>query len=63
MIVSWNGAVVPFAPSMREVMPLAVSGSASEEELALFGQLWQARVKAILVDEVDNPELIIVKRV
>lgn len=56
--VSFNGQIVPFAPEMRELMPKAVGGDATAEELHRFGELWQARVKAILVDEFNNPELI-----
>ncbi|WII92945.1 hypothetical protein QEO94_09985 [Kingella negevensis] len=59
--VSFNGKIVPFAPEMREIMPLAVSGQATAEQLARFGELWQTRVKAILLDNWDNPELVLVK--
>lgn len=37
--VSLNAALQPFAPEMRELMPKAVGGSASAEELERFGQL------------------------
>ena len=61
--VTFNGSVVPFAPEMREIMPQAVAGMASPEELQRFGELWQARVHAILVEQVDNPEMIVVEAV
>ena len=59
--VSFNGSVVPFAPEMRDIMPQAVAGMASPEELQRFGELWQARVHAILVEQADNPEMIVVQ--
>lgn len=37
--VGLNAALQPFAPEMRDIMPKAVSGSASAEELERFGQL------------------------
>ena len=33
-------------------------GQASAQELARFAQLWQARVKAMLIDHVDDPRLV-----
>ena len=48
---------------MRDIMPQAVAGMASPEELQRFGELWQARVHAILVEQVDNPEMIVVEAV
>ena len=59
--VSFNGKIAPFAPEMREIMPLAVSGQATAEQLARFGELWQQRVRTILIDEYDNPELVVVR--
>ena len=61
--VSLNAALQPFAPEMRELMPKAVGGSASAEELERFGQLWQARVRAFLIDQADNPEFVTVSEI
>ena len=61
--MSFNGSIVPFAPEMRDIMPQAVAGMASPEELQRFGELWQARVEAILTREADNPEMIVVEAV
>lgn len=61
--VSLNAALQPFAPQMRDIMPKAVSGSASAEELEHFGQLWQARVKAFLTESADDPQFVIVREV
>ena len=55
--VALDAGVAPFGDDMRAVMPRAVSGTANAQELARFAELWQARVKTMLVDEVDNPQL------
>lgn len=61
--VSLNAALQPFAPEMRELMPKAVGGSASAEELKQFGELWQERVRAFLIDQADNPEFVTVSEI
>ncbi|WP_127403018.1 FmdE family protein [Neisseria meningitidis] len=61
--VSLNAALQPFAPEMRELMPKAVGGSASADELKQFGELWQERVRAFLIDQADNPEFVTVKEI
>ena len=61
--VSLNAALQPFAPQMRDIMPKAVSGSASTDELKQFGELWQERVRAFLIGQADNPEFVTVKEI
>lgn len=61
--VSLNAALQPFAPQMRDIMPKAVSGSASADELKQFGELWQERVRAFLIDQADNPEFVTVSEI
>ncbi|HEZ7177883.1 TPA: hypothetical protein WJH89_001034 [Neisseria meningitidis] len=61
--VSLNAAPKPFAPEMRDIMPKAVSGSASPDELKQFGELWQERVRAFLIDQADNPEFVTVSEI
>ena len=61
--VSLNAALQPFAPQMRDIMPKAVSGSASSDELKQFGELWQERVRAFLIDQADNPEFVTVSEI
>lgn len=61
--VSLNAALQPFAPQMRDIMPKAVSGSASADELKQFGDLWQERVRAFLIDQADNPEFVTVSEI
>lgn len=56
--IDYHAQRVPFAPQMAEVMPKAVSGTASDEELRLFKELWQERTRTILVDHADDDGLI-----
>jgi len=53
-----NAAVVPFLAEMQSLMPKAVSGQATPDELARFGELWQARVRTMLLEHADDPELL-----
>ena len=39
-------------------MPLAVSGRADAAELAHFGELWQSRVRAMLLEHADDAEML-----
>lgn len=59
--VFYHANRVPFAPEMAEVMPKAVAGTATPDELRLFRELWQGRTKAILIDNADNLELVEVR--
>ena len=57
--VLFDGSQVPWSdPEMPLLIACAVSGQASAQEQERFSQNWQARVKAILVDHVDDPLLI-----
>ena len=58
----YNPNAVPPKPEMQSLMPKVMAGQANEEELKRFGELWQERVKRILVDNADNPEMIRVER-
>lgn len=57
-----NGSLAPFAPEMQQLMPKAVSGTASPAELQRFGELWQARVKAFLVDFAADERLVVISQ-
>ncbi|GAB3778329.1 hypothetical protein GCM10028796_58590 [Ramlibacter monticola] len=48
-------------PRLRQLMPRCVGGIASAEELALFGSLWQERVRRLLLEHADDPEVIAVQ--
>jgi len=51
--------IVPPKPEMQELMQKSISGTASENERKLFGNLWQKRVEELLINNFDNPEVVI----
>jgi len=56
--VDSDASIVPWGDEMRQVMPKAVAEVATPEELRRFGELWQQRVRAMLVEHADDPRLI-----
>ena len=56
--VYYNPNAVDPDPKVAELMPKVLSSSATINEKKEFGELWQARVKRILIDELENEELI-----
>ena len=48
----------PVDPRQQGLMQKSISGMASDEEKELFGMLWQERVRVILIDLADNPNVI-----
>lgn len=56
-------AIAPWDERVRELMPKAFNGQLKDDDLKLFSELWQSRVKRILVDCVNEPELVLVERV
>ena len=56
--VSTHLQSVPASPKIRELMPLCVQGQASEDELRQFGNAWQQRVKVLLLEHADDPQVI-----
>lgn len=57
--VAYRPEIVPAAPRMRELLERIAAGSASDAERREFGVLWQERVKRILLDFADHPELVV----
>lgn len=49
-------------PRVGELMPLCVAGLASEDEQVLFQSLWQDRVRRLLTEHADDPEVITLLR-
>lgn len=49
---------VPPAPEAQELMQKVLAGNATPEEMGKFGDLWQVRVKRILIDHFDDPEIV-----
>jgi hypothetical protein len=53
---------VPGMPEMAPLLARVVGGVASAEERTGFARLWQERVRRILVDHGDDPDLVAVRR-
>jgi len=53
---------VPSDPRVGQLMPRCVMGVADGEEQALFRELWQERVRKLLLEHADDPEVIVVTR-
>lgn len=49
---------IPADPRLGALLPAVVQGAASPAERCLFGELWQDRVKRILIDHGDDPAVI-----
>lgn len=56
--VDTNPNVVPPAPQTMPLLQKILAQTADSDEKSEFGRLWQDRVKRILIDQRDNPELI-----
>ncbi len=48
----------PVDPRQQELMQKAMQGIATEDEKKLFGHLWQERVRAILIDLPNDPNVV-----
>jgi hypothetical protein len=59
VLVDYHPEAVPPAAEMPPLMARVVGGVADEAERATFGQLWQARVRRILLQESDAPTLVL----
>jgi len=51
---------IPASPYLPELMANCMSGTATREETAQFRILWQERVRSILLDYCDDPEVFVV---
>ena len=56
--VSLDLSSVPGDSRMGMLLPILLSGSATKDEARLFGELWQDRVRRILIDFHDDPRLV-----
>ncbi len=54
---------VPFAPQTSELMKKCLAGNATQEEAAEFRECWQARVRMLLLDHGDDPEVFLLRAV
>lgn len=57
-VASYHPELVPADPEMRDRLQRVLSGSRDPEDHARFAQLWQERVKRILVDYADLAGLV-----
>jgi len=53
--VTANPQLVPSSPRLPALMSASLSGSATPAEANEFRQLWQARVRSILLEHGDDP--------
>lgn len=49
---------IPADPRMMELLPRCLTGAAGPDEAALFGELWQDRVRRLLLEHGDDPMVI-----
>lgn len=61
--VLYNPNSVKPSPQMMPLMQKVLTKSATKQERELFATLWQARVKAILIENHGNKELIMLTKV
>ena len=53
---------VPSDVRVQQLLPKCLLGAATAEETATFHSLWQGRVRTLLLDHADDPEVIVVKQ-
>lgn len=58
--VQLDASVVPWGDEMKALAPKAITGQASAPELERFGQLWQERVRSMLLEHAGDAEMIAV---
>jgi hypothetical protein len=54
---------VPFAPQTAVLMQKCLDGSATPEETAEFRECWQVRVRTLLLEHGDDPEVFVLRPV
>jgi hypothetical protein len=48
--VKYNASAIPSNPEMGKLTPLIISGKASDKEISKFGDMWQERVRIVLLE-------------
>lgn len=56
--IDYNAAAVPPAPDLPPLMQRILAGAAGQEEVVRFAALWQDRVRRILIEHADDPEVV-----
>ncbi len=59
VLVDYRPEAVPPSPDLPPLMARIVGGVADEAERTTFGQLWQERVRRILLQESEEPTLVL----
>jgi hypothetical protein len=49
-------------PRLGELLPMIIHGGADAAQTRLFGELWQDRVRRLLIDHADDPAVVEVRR-
>jgi formylmethanofuran dehydrogenase subunit E len=52
---------VPADPRMALLLQRCLAATATADEVALFQSLWQGRVRKLLIEHADDPEIIVVQ--
>jgi hypothetical protein len=60
VLVGTNLQRVPASPRLPALMASCISNTASTAEIAEFRQLWQERVRSILLEHGDNPDVFLI---
>lgn len=63
VLMDYHPEKVPPSPGMPPLMARVVGGTADAEEREAFAKRWQDRVRSILVDHAQDPELVVVRPV
>ena len=61
VLVDYHPEASPPSPEMPPLMARVIGGTASEAERAEFARLWQDRVRRILLQDADNPALVVLR--
>lgn len=61
VLVDYHPEKVPPSPEMPPLMARVVGGTADEAEREAFAKLWQDRVRRILVEHAQDPEVVVVR--
>ncbi len=60
--VDYHPEKVPPSPEMAPLMARVVGGTADPEEKEAFAQLWQERVRSLLLEHAQDPEVVVVRQ-
>lgn len=62
VLVKINLQQVPASPRMPALMACCIANTASPAEIAEFRQLWQARVRSLLLEHGNDPEVFVITK-